>query len=362
MPTLFIATRGSALALAQAQAVLAQCRAAAPDQTFELKIIQTTGDKLVSATLAGGQLPKGLFTKELEAALLRGEADLAVHSLKDLPTELPAGLKLGAVTARADVRDVLIYRQGELAVPAGRASTGHLGHESPGHASAPQPPGSEPVQADSGPCTGPSAQPLRSCLAVLPAQATVGTSSTRRAAQLRHHRPDLRIVPLRGNVGTRLLKLSRQPELDAIILAGAGLARLGCSLGADGTLQGDHVPAGLAAAPIPVDELLPAVGQGAIGVEIRQNEPRLERLCAALNHWDTWRCVTAERAFLQAMGGGCHLAVAAYASLEAGRLRLRAVSFLAGQPRWGELWGEPDAPVELGRQLARQLSGCARAT
>lgn len=355
----FIATRGSALALAQAKAVLAQCQAAAPDQTFELKIIQTTGDKLLSAALAGGQLPKGLFTKELEAALLSRQADLAVHSLKDLPTELPAGLKLGAVTARADVRDVLIYRQGALRLD--NQSQGAAQPEAQAAASS-QPAMAEAEHERPGSMRTLTAEgrPPQPILAALPPQATVGTSSTRRAAQLRQLRPDLRVVPLRGNVGTRLLKLSQQKELDAVILAGAGLERLGCTLGPDGLLQGSAVPAGLAAVPIPVDELLPAVGQGALGIEIRQNEPNLDSLCAALNHWDTWRCVTAERAFLQAMGGGCHLAVAAYATVEAGQLRLRAVSFVAGEPCRGEVWGEPAAAVDLGRELARQLSRPAR--
>lgn len=354
-PPLLIATRGSALALAQANAVLAQCQAAAPDQAFQLKIIQTTGDKLLSAALAGGQLPKGLFTKELEAALLSRQADLAVHSLKDLPTELPPGLKLAAVTARAEVRDVLVYRQGELRWPGVHPQAADVRPGRPTSASAQQLTSSQPERSAPSASATSEAKPLQSSLAALSPQAVVGTSSTRRAAQLRHHRPDLRIVPLRGNVGTRLRKLSQQRELDAIILAGAGLARLGCTVGPDGLLQGPDVPAGLAAVPVPVEELLPAVGQGALGIEIRANEPPLDRLCATLNHLDTWRCVTAERAFLQAMGGGCHLAVAAYATVEGGKLRLRAVSFLAGQPHWVEAWGTLDAPVALGQQLARQL-------
>jgi len=349
-PPLIIATRGSPLALAQAKAVLARCQAVAPDQRFELKIIQTTGDKLRTAALAGGSLPKGLFTKELEAALLRGQADLAVHSLKDLPTELPSGLKLGAVTARADVREVLVYRQGSLGpgvvsvgVEPRPGTSGLLKRKSDPQTASPlgQVPGA--IQLEFG------------ALSVLPPQATVGTSSTRRTAQLRQRRPDLRIVPVRGNVGTRLLKLVQQPHLDAILLAAAGLERLGYVIRPDGQLQGNDLPPGLAAVFVPVEELLPAVGQGAVGIEIRADDLRLEALCTELNDPVTWRCVTAERAFLAAMGGGCHQAIGAYANVQNGKLHLRAVSFLADRPQAGELWGDLDAPVALGYQLAEQM-------
>src|SRR5437867_2904844 len=188
LPPLVIATRGSALALAQANTIRAQCRAALPGTDPEIKIIKTTGDKLQTASLASLELPKGLFTKELEMALLNGQADLAVHSLKDLPTDLPAGLMLGATTRRADARDALIYRNAEFlgsqtADPAKRGFNPHL------------------------------------TIAALPAGATVATSSVRRSAQLRERRPDLNVVPIRGNVPTRLKKLVEQHEIDAIILA-----------------------------------------------------------------------------------------------------------------------------------------------
>jgi hydroxymethylbilane synthase len=307
----FIATRGSALALAQANAVLAQCRAAFPAQAFDLKIVRTTGDRLLTASLAQSDLPKGLFTKELEAALLAGEADLAVHSLKDLPTDLPPGLKLGAAGERADVRDVLIGRQS----------------------------GGQAVRL----------------IDALPPGATIATSSTRRSSQLQDRRPDLKVVPLRGNVGTRLKKLAEQPGLDGILLAAAGLQRLGFTIPSDGCLRGDEVPAGLIATPIGLDEMLPAVGQAALGLEIREGEARASAICAKLNHQDTWSCITAERAFLKAMGGGCHLAVAAYAQVLGSQLHLRAVSFLSGAPRRGEAGGPVTEPVELGHQLAREL-------
>jgi hydroxymethylbilane synthase len=307
----FIATRGSALALAQANAVLAQCRAAFPGQPFDLKIIRTTGDKLLTASLSQPDLPKGLFTKELESALLSGEADLAVHSLKDLPTDLPPGLTLGAAGERAEVRDVLIGRQA-----AGQAAR---------------------------------------AIDALPPGATIATSSTRRGSQLLDRRPDLKVVPLRGNVGTRLRKLAEQPALDGILLAAAGLQRLAFTLAPDGSLHGPEVPPGLVATLLGLEEMLPAVGQAALGLEIREGDARAAAICAQLNHPDTWSGVAAERAFLKAMGGGCHLAVAAYAQVLDHQLHLRAVSFLSGRPRRGEARGPVTEPVELGQQLAGEL-------
>lgn len=334
--TIYIATRGSALALAQANAVLAQCRAAFPGEAFALKIIKTTGDKMQAASLAGAELPKGLFTKEIEEALLAGEADLAVHSLKDLPTELPAGLKLGAVGKRADVRDVLVYRAVSSGAPqAARADADW----SPG-----QTPAREPRGFKRG-----------LTIAKLPPGSTVATSSTRRAAQLRERRPDLKIVPIRGNVGTRLKKISEQGELDATILAAAGLARLGFVIFPDGRLQGADVPEGLLAALIEVEEMLPCVGQAAIGIEIREADERLEKICAALDHFPTRHAVTAERSFLNAMGGGCQAAVAAYAELLGHELRMRAVSFLGGLAKRGEAKRTVQEAVQLGAQLAAEL-------
>ncbi|HEY2952594.1 MAG TPA: hydroxymethylbilane synthase [Verrucomicrobiae bacterium] len=331
---IFIATRGSALALAQAHAVLAQCRAAFPDQSFEIRIIKTTGDKLQTASLASAELPKGLFTKELEVALLKAEADLAVHSLKDLPTELPAGLTLGAVGQRADVRDVLIYRDVEHIVchfdPAQPAQTGKRGFK--------------------------SALNIRA----LPHGATLATSSTRRSAQALEMRPDLNVVPIRGNVGTRLKKMAEQAGLDAIILAAAGLSRLHFEILPGGQLQGDGVPPGLAATPITIREMLPCVGQAAIGIEVREGDEPIAKICAKLDHYETRQCVTAERAFLQAMGGGCQLAVAAYAEVRGGQLRMRAVSFLGQHAQRAEAQRAVNEAVELGQQIADQLGKGAR--
>lgn len=327
--TIFIATRGSALALAQANMILAQCREAFPDQSFDLKIIKTTGDKLQTASLSNADLPKGLFTKEIEEALLAGDADLAVHSLKDLPTELPPKLKLGAVTRRADVRDVLVYRDLEYMVN----------------------------QVDSTQPVNQSKRGFRPSLSLksLPHGAIVATSSTRRAAQVQEQRPDVMIVPIRGNVGTRLKKIAEQSELDVTILAAAGLQRLGYSITPAGQLTGHDVPAGLAATALSVSEMLPCVGQAAIGIEIRENDPRLESICARLNHAETLACVTAERAFLSAMGGGCHLAVAAFAELAGAELSIRGVSFLDSRPRRGVAKAPADSAAALGAQLASQL-------
>jgi hydroxymethylbilane synthase len=332
MPSpIFIATRGSALALAQANQVLVQCRSAFPGEQFEIRIIKTTGDKLQTVSLSVGGLPKGLFTKELETALLNGEADLAVHSLKDLPTDLPAGLALGAATQRADVCDVLLYRHIEFVACPLDATV--------------------PVRQDKR-----GFKPELS-LAALPRGATVATSSTRRTAQVLEGRPDLKVVPIRGNVGTRLRKLADQPELDATILAAAGLDRLGIGWIPGGQLEGEGVPPGLAATRLSTGEMLPCVGQGAIGLEIRRNDSRLETICAMLKHEETHQCVTAERAFLSAMGGGCNLAVAAYAEIAGRELRLRGVSFLKGAPQRAEARGEIGMPEAVGRQLAKDLLG-----
>ena len=315
-----ILTRGSALALAQATAIQAQCRALFPDLRFEVVIIKTTGDKLQTASLSATDLPKGLFTKELETALLNGEGDLAVHSLKDLPGELPEGLVLGAVTAREDVRDLMVYR-------------------GPGF-----------------PAGGPGRVfPAGLALDGLPAGATVATSSTRRAAQTLERRPDLKVVPIRGNVGTRLRKLAAQPDWDATLLAAAGLRRLHLLDAAGTGLAGEDVPAGLAASAISVEAMIPAVGQAAIGIETRRDDPRVKRVCEGLHHTETGLCVTAERVYLQAMGGGCHLAVAAYAQVQDGQLHMCAVSYLDGRPRRAQASGPLSDPAGLGEKLARSV-------
>ncbi len=320
---IIIGTRGSALALAQANQILNQCRAAFPALAFELKIIKTTGDKLQTASMArpDASLPKGLFTKELEVALLDGQADLAVHSLKDLPTDLPPGLMLAATPARADVRDVLIYRSAE------KASSPDVIR------------GLKPHTA----------------LVDFPAGATIATSSTRRKAQLQLIRPDLNVVEIRGNVATRMKKVTEQSGLDATVLALAGIMRLHFTVESDGTLHGEGVPAGLLATVLPVDAMLPCVGQAAIGIEIRAGDDRIATICERLNHLATLQCVTAERAFLRGMGGGCQSPVAAYAEIAGGRLTMRAVSFRDGPARRAEGNRPMTEATELGEQLAADL-------
>jgi hydroxymethylbilane synthase len=318
--TIFIATRGSALALVQANLVLAQCRAAFPGRAFELKIIKTTGDKLQTASMAqeGKTLPKGLFTKELEVALLNGDADLAVHSLKDLPTELPTGLVLGAVGKREDVRDVLLHRR--------EGNPSHFRGFAPG---------------------------LR--VQDLPAGAVVATSSTRRKAQLLVLNPGLRLPDIRGNVATRMQKLAHQPDMDGTVLALAGMTRLGFRIEPDGQIIGKEVPDGLRGVVLGLDSMLPCVGQGAIGIEVRADDPRTSEICSRLDHSETRHCVVAERAFLAAMGGGCQSPVAAHAIIRDGHLQMSAISFASGPVRRGDSKGPILEAVSLGSRLARQL-------
>ena len=258
---LVIGTRGSKLALWQAQHIAACLRERYPEIAIELKHMVTTGDRILDVPLAkiGG---KGLFTKELEVAMLSGEIDLAVHSLKDMPTELPAGLVLAAVTDRVDPGDALI-------------------------------------------------SPQYKTLDNLPAYARVGTSSLRRKAQLLNVRPDLTIVDLRGNLDTRLKKLTTE-NLDAILLAVAGLRRLGWD---------EHITQVL-----PQDICLPAVGQGALAIEARENDPETLALLAFLNHEPTRQATLAERTFLAEVEGGCQIPIGVYGEIKAaGQLSLQAV-------------------------------------
>ncbi len=344
--TLYIATRGSALALAQANTVLKLCRDAFPKKQFELKIIRTTGDKLQTASLANPDqsLPKGLFTKEIEDALLAGEASIAVHSLKDLPTELPEKLALGAVLKRADPRDVLIYRDAKAVAAKEAAASSE--DWTPGQA---------------------KARGFKANLTIrqLPEGATIATSSTRRAAQIKALRPDIQTVLIRGNVPTRIQKLAESTEFDATILAAAGLARLGLIIWRDGTLRfGPHkpagvpeftLPAGVLASPVDVTDMIPCVGQAAIGLEVREDDATGVEVCNKLNHGNTLRAVLAERAFLRALGGGCQSPVGAHAEILGHRLVLKAVSFQNGPAQFGELSGLPTAPLQLGEQLAATM-------
>ena len=311
---IIIATRGSALALAQARLIFDQCRLTFPRLAFEIKIIKTTGDKKQTASLvqAGKSLPKGMFTKELEVALVKGKADLAVHSLKDLPTELPSGLMLGAVGKREDVRDVLIYK------------------------------------TDAG---------FDGALPQLAEGAMVATSSPRRQAQLLAARPDLQMQEIRGNLPTRLEKLADTEAMAGTVLAAAGLNRLDFSITAGGALQGDAVPDGIRAVALDTELMLPCVGQGAIGIEIRADDGRIEKICERLNHFNTHTAVSSERSFLREMGGGCSSPVGAEATVDGTQLRLRAVSFLNDTVQHAEQAGDLREPEALGAAVAAELCG-----
>lgn len=254
-----IGTRGSALALWQAHAVQDALRAADPRMESEIRVISTKGDRILDKPLE--QIgDKGLFTKELEAALVAGEVDCCVHSMKDVPAELPAGCHIGAMLPRTDVRDVLVC--------------------------------------------GPRIRGSRS-LAEVPAGARLGTGSLRRVAQLRALFPDIVPTPIRGNVDTRLAKANGD-DYEGAILAAAGVLRMDAS---------ERI-----AAFIPVEQILPAVGQGAIGIEVRCDDERAGLVCDLLNDEATFACVAAERRILESLQGGCQVPVGAYVRREANRL------------------------------------------
>jgi hydroxymethylbilane synthase len=283
---LVIASRGSQLALWQARWVSAQLTARGHE--CRIDIIKTTGDKITDVPLAKVGT-KGLFTKEIEEALLDGRADLAVHSLKDLPTELPEGLVLAAVPEREDPRDAVVGKR----------------------------------------------------LADLPKGAKVGTSSLRRSAQLRKLRPDLVIESVRGNLDTRLRKLD-EGQYDAILLAAAGLKRLG---------WGDRI-----AEVLDAETMCSAVGQGALAIETRESGAGFDAV-RSLDHADTHAAVTAERGVLGALGGGCQVPIGAHATVEGGKLRLVG---LVASPEGdevirGEAQGAAGEAESLGRALGNEL-------
>ena len=290
-----IATRGSALALWQANWVRDRLMADDPHLTVELLVLKTRGDKILDRALSevGG---KGLFVKEIEEALLDGRAEVAVHSMKDLPAEIPVGLMLGAVPEREDARDALLV--------------------APKHAA--------------------------KDVASLPQGARVGTSSLRRVCQLKARRPDLEIVPLRGNVDTRVRKVDAG-ELDAIVLACAGLKRLG---------HGARITAALSTA-----ESLPAIGQGALAIECRVDDPETLARLQRLDHRVTAHAVAAERAFLARLQGDCKTPLAAHATVDGARLSLEG---LVGAPDGSKilrhvLEGTTEDAAALGTALAEEL-------
>ena len=293
MQTVRIATRGSSLALWQARHIAARVRSLRPACAIHLEIIKTRGDIILDVPLAkvGG---KGLFVKEIEESLLRGHTDLAIHSMKDVPAELPEGLVLACIPEREEADDCLLS--------------------------------------------------LRySSLAVLPQGAHVGTSSLRRQAQLLHLRPDLRISGLRGNVDTRLRKL-HEGQFDAIVLAAAGLKRLG--------LQAPHM------ARLGPPDFLPAVGQGALGIECRADRQDIIDLLAPLDHWATRVCIDAERSFLAGLNGGCQVPIAGYARM-CGPKCFTLEALIADVDGTGalraQIEGHADNARQIGLDLAAQL-------
>ena len=287
-----IGTRSSKLALWQAGFVAECLKEEYPGLEVEMKLMTTKGDKILDAPLAkiGG---KGLFTKELEQEMLEGGIDLAVHSLKDMPTEVPEGLVIAAITKRADPGDAVVSLK--------------YGH-----------------------------------FADLPEGAKVGTSSLRRKAQLLHARPDLNIQDLRGNVNTRLRKLEEE-NFDAIVLAVAGLTRLGFK---------DRI-----AEVMPREIMLPAVGQGALAIEARGDDAEILETISFLNDEDMVACAKGERAFLAKVEGGCQVPVGVYGSVEQDELQLEAViASLDGARLYRDrLTGNKSEAEELGGELAEKL-------
>ena len=290
---IIIGSRGSELALWQANYIKRELEKKNRNVSVEINIIKTKGDKILDVALSKiGD--KSLFTKELEVELLAKRIDLAVHSLKDLQTQIPAGLKLAAVTKRHEVEDVLIARKKGMTIKS------------------------------------------------LPEFAVVATGSLRRRAQLLHFRPDITIIDLRGNVPSRIKKFL-ESEWDAIILARAGVERLNLK---------KHI-----SSFIPKEEILPAVGQGALGIEIREDNKAVEEIIKSLHHEETYKAVIAERALLRTLEGGCQVPIGAFAEVKPSGLYLDAVvGSLDGSLTYRKkMRGSKNDPEKLGKTLAKDL-------
>ncbi len=287
-----IGTRGSKLALWQANWVISAIKARYPHFSLELVIIKTKGDKILDVPLAkaGG---KGLFVKEIEQALLDCSIDLAVHSMKDMPAEIPEGLCIGAIPERENPKDALISKKGLL-------------------------------------------------FSGLEQKSRIGTSSLRRAAQILHIRPDISIIPLRGNLDTRLRKLETE-NMDAVVLAAAGLKRLNFENRITEYLDEDI--------------MLPAVGQGALCIEIREDDSEIFSIVSDLDHWETRSVVAGERAFLNYLGGSCQVPVAAFGKIEQDRLTLTGlVADIDGTTLIKEtLSGSAKLSEQIGINIAKRL-------
>ncbi len=292
MKEIRIGTRGSKLAVIQAEWLSTKLKETFPELKARLVKITTRGDRH-STNALGNFAGEGIFVKELEKALLDGKIDLAVHSLKDLPTDIPEGLLLAASTSRLDPRDVLVSGAGKLAKLT---------------------PGSK-----------------------------IGTGSHRRAVQLHDIRPDLRICDMRGNIDTRLQKVS-DGTVDGIIVAAAAMIRLG---------REEKITEYL-----PTEHFTPAVGQGALGIEIRCEDKEIASLVSAINDEPVWQCITAERAFLQALGGGCRAPIAALGTVSHGILKLNGMVATADVDHILRASEESNAltPEETGRRLAKKMA------
>jgi len=292
MMNIKIGTRGSKLAMAQTKSVVEKLKIVAPEITTEICVIKTSGDIMqdVSLLSIGGQ---GVFVKEIEEALIAGSIDLAVHSMKDVPGETPEELRFAAILPREDVRDILVSR-------------GNVKLE------------------------------------FMPKGAKIGTGSMRRGAQIQMMLPDVTIVPLRGNIDTRLKKIETE-NLAGVILAAAGMKRLGYVQKISQYL--------------PIELMLPAVGQGALGLQIRKADSDLAASLAQLDHAPTAAEITAERSYLRALGGGCRLPIAALSRLEGQRLSLEGLVAApngVGAVR-DKVWGAPDEAEAMGKKLAEMI-------
>lgn len=309
MEYITLGTRGSELALTQAEMTRAALAAACPELVIHREIIRTSGDLRPDLQLSQFQsgstkiLDKGIFTKELEDALRAGTIHAAVHSLKDVPTMLDDGFRIAAVLPRASVEDVLISRH-----PGG--------------------------------------------LDGLPDGALIATSSVRRARQLRWLRPDLRIGDIRGNVPTRIRKVAENHEFDALVLARAGLERLGL-FGRTTT----NTPEPLHISVLPSYLMLPAASQGAVGIEILGDNPELAERLSRINHRDTFHCVTAERHFLELLNAGCQTPIGVLSEISGPTLTMKAIVFpdYEGEPRHAEASGPASDPHETAARLFNAL-------
>lgn len=314
-----LATRGSALALAQAHWVRGCLQSLLPGLRIDVRVFKTGGDWLQSKAQdeIPVSLPKGLFTKELENALLEGEADIAVHSLKDLPIELPDGFCLAAVSPREDAREALLAKR--------------------------------PIEM-----VAPEDNPLRS----LSPGAAIGTGSLRRRAFLLA--AGLTTMPLRGNVPTRIRKLADSSDVDGILLAAAGLKRLGYSLPENQAIEGQDVPPNIFAALLPVKHMIPCPAQGAIGLETRLEDSETQSICRLFNDVSSQICVEAERRFLQAMGGGCQSPLAAYAQLAESKIRLIVAKPLGEGIKILEGTAGRNSGARLASELAAKMQSASR--